>query len=149
MELSVSFNESELVSKIAESLDLSDIADEISIHDLSYQISDRIDLSDLAEYVHLDIDDVAEALDLNDLADDVISKRDFFTSVFAKLQSDRGVFDIWVDEWMKCDRFEQVRVALRDEMTVWFYEHVAPDLPKNWRKKFKKRVKRKSKKGAV
>ena len=148
MEIIVGFNENELISKIAgyveENMDLSDIADEISVRDLAEEIADRIDVREVADYVELDVSDVAESIDLDDVAEYLLSKRDFWSTVMEKLQ-----YDAFFDEWKKSSDFEKVKVALRDEMTVWFYEHVAPDLPKNWRKKLKKRVKRKSKKGAV
>ena len=151
--MSVEFNGKELVSRIAccvqETLDLSDIADEISIRDISEEIADRIDVREVAEYVELDVDDVAASVDLDEVANYLVSKRDFWTTVFEKMQSDREVFNVWVDEWVNSEQFSAVRIKLRDEMTVWFYEHIAPDLPKNWRKKLKKRIKRKSKKGSV
>lgn len=150
MEIRVAYDESALIDAIAvnamANICYGDLASEIDLRDLADHLADSIDVRDVAEYVDIDWDDVVERVDLDEVAREVVRNREFWKSVIDHVQNDDGFFDQFVDELIKSKRFDHVRVQVRDEMTVWFYEHIAPELPKSWRKKLSKSVGRKIKK---
>lgn len=150
MEIRVAYDESAFIDAIAVSVSANicyeDIASKINMGDLADHLADSIDCREVAKYIDLDLDDVAERVDLDEVARKVVHNREFWKSVIDHVQTDDGFFDKFVDELIKSQRFVHVRVQVRDEMTVWFYEHIAPELPKSWRKKLSKSVGRKIKK---